>query len=158
MIMNTDVLNYQEDFDEIELILSRLLADTRAKALFLWTVNGEEISSHGEQFDSASLLALLANRATLPDDVTTLINGGEVTLLSPDGQEENIHIAIIAKQAILIFLFDQQPSVPMIHLRVRGVRHQLEHILSGIKTKSLQMAQPLFPEVSEQALNLLLGQ
>ena len=58
----TDVVMYDEEFNQIKTILSKLRTDANAKLVFLVDKNGQQIAAHGniDNLDTTSLASLTA--------------------------------------------------------------------------------------------------
>ena len=56
----TDVVMYDEEFNQIKTILSKLRTDANAKLVFLVDKNGQQIAAHGniDNLDTTSLASL----------------------------------------------------------------------------------------------------
>ncbi|MGH9322516.1 MAG: roadblock/LC7 domain-containing protein, partial [Vicinamibacteria bacterium] len=65
----TDVVMYDEEFNQIKTILSKLRTDANAKLVFLVDKNGQQIAAHGniDNLDTTSLASLTAGNVAATD-------------------------------------------------------------------------------------------
>ena len=65
----TDVVMYDEEFNQIKSIISKLRVDANAKLVFLVDKNGQQIAAHGniENLDTTSLASLTAGNVAATD-------------------------------------------------------------------------------------------
>ncbi len=111
--MSADFVLYEEEFKHLEEALRRLRQEANAKAVFLIDKNGQQIAAAGEieQFDTTSLASLTAGNVAATDGLAKLIGEREFSVLFHEGQQDHIHISIVAKRAILVVIFDDRSSL-----------------------------------------------
>src|ERR1700682_705825 len=99
-----DFVLYEEEFSHLEEALRRLRQEANGKAVFLIDKNGQQIAAAGEieQFDTTSLASLTARNMDANDGRATLSGEREFSVLFHEGQQDHIHISIVAKRAILV--------------------------------------------------------
>ena len=126
--MCADFVLYEEEFKHLEEALRRLRQEANAKAVFLIDKNGQQIASAGEveQFDTTSLASLTAGNVAATDGLAKLIGEREFSVLFHEGQQDHIHISIVAKRAILVVIFDDRSSLGLVRLRVKRACAELE--------------------------------
>lgn len=129
--------------------------EANAKAVFLIDCNGQPIASAGEieQFDTTSLASLTAGNLAANDGLAKLIGERELSVLFHEGQQDNIHISIPAKRAILVVIFDDRSSLGLVRLRVKRATAELERIFGLMEQKS---GTPL-TELTDQHIDDLFG-
>src|SRR5215218_1770318 len=105
---SADFVLYEEEFKHLEEALRRLRQEANAKAVFLIDKNGQQIAAAGEieQFDTTSLASLTAGNVAATDGLAKLIGEREFSVLFHEGQQDHIHITIVAKRAILVVIFE----------------------------------------------------
>jgi len=137
MSSHTFVL-YEEGHQRLEEALRRLRQDANAKAVFLIDKNGQQIAAAGEleQFDTTSLASLTAGNVAATDGLAKLIGEREFSVLFHEGQQDHIHISIVAKRAILVVIFDDRSSLGLTRLRVRQASGDLEKIFDAMAQRS----------------------
>src|SRR6185295_3045865 len=77
--MNGSMVMYDEEYQLIKAIISRLCGDANAKLVFLVDKNGQQIACHGEvgQIDTTSLASLTAGNVAATDGLARLIGEKE---------------------------------------------------------------------------------
>ena len=107
-----DIVMYEEEFNQIKAIISKLRIDANAKVVFLVDKNGQQIAAHGdiENLDTTSLASLTAGNVAATDGLARLIGEKEFSILFHEGEKDNIHISIVAQRVILVVIFDERSS------------------------------------------------
>ncbi len=163
--MSADFVLYEEEFKHLEEALRRLRQEANAKAVFLIDKNGQQIASAGEveQFDTTSLASLTAGNVAATDGLAKLIGEREFSVLFHEGQQDHIHISIVAKRAILVVIFDDRSSLGLVRLRVKRASVDLEKIFDTMAQKSEKgaggagPASP-FSEITDDDIDALFGE
>ncbi len=160
-----DFVLYEEEFKHLEEALRRLRQEANAKAVFLIDKNGQQIASAGEieQFDTTSLASLTAGNVAATDGLAKLIGEREFSVLFHEGQQDHIHISIVAKRAILVVIFDDRSSLGLVRLRVKRASVDLEKIFEMMVQKSERGAQESvhaspFSEITDDDIDALFGE
>jgi predicted regulator of Ras-like GTPase activity (Roadblock/LC7/MglB family) len=162
--MSADFVLYEEEFKHLEEALRRLRQEANAKAVFLIDKNGQQIASAGEteQFDVTSLASLTAGNVAATDGLAKLIGEREFSVLFHEGQQDHIHISIVAKRAILVVIFDDRSSLGLVRLRVKRASVDLEKIFEimlqkGERGAGTAHASP-FSEITDDDIDALFGE
>jgi predicted regulator of Ras-like GTPase activity (Roadblock/LC7/MglB family) len=163
--MSADFVLYEEEFRYLEEALRRLRQEANAKAVFLIDKNGQQIAAAGEieQFDTTSLASLTAGNVAATDGLAKLIGEREFSVLFHEGQQDHIHISIVAKRAILVVIFDDRSSLGLVRLRVKRANVDLEKIFEVMLQKgerdarSPTHASP-FSEITDDDIDALFGE
>ena len=114
-------------------------------------------------------LKQIALFADLPDDMLAQIatNVQEQTLpagevLFHEGQQDHIHISIVARRAILLVIFDERSSLGLVRLRVKRASSEMEQIFDDMVKKSQQSstgdAATPFSEITDDDIDALFGE
>jgi predicted regulator of Ras-like GTPase activity (Roadblock/LC7/MglB family) len=142
-----DFVLYEEEFHRLEEVLRRLRQDSNAKAVFLIDKNGQQIAAEGEidQFDTTSLASLTAGNVAATDGLAKLIGEREFSVLFHEGQQDHIHISIVAKRAILVVIFDDRSSLGLVRLRVKRASSDMEATFEAMVTKSSSTVPGMVP-------------
>ena len=121
-----DIVMYEEEFNQIKTIISKLRVDANAKVVFLVDKNGQQIAAHGEieNLDTTSLASLTAGNVAATDGLAKLI-----------GEKDNIHISIVAQRVILVVIFDERSSLGLVRLRVKKASQELNDVFARIMNK-----------------------
>jgi predicted regulator of Ras-like GTPase activity (Roadblock/LC7/MglB family) len=160
-----DFVLYEEEFKHLEEALRRLRQEANAKAVFLIDKNGQQIAAAGEidQFDTTSLASLTAGNVAATDGLAKLIGEREFSVLFHEGQQDHIHISIVAKRAILVVIFDDRSSLGLVRLRVKRANVDLEKIFDVMMQKGEKgtagtaHASP-FSEITDDDIDALFGE
>lgn len=160
-----DFVLYEEEFKHLEEALRRLRQEANAKAVFLIDKNGQQIASAGEieQFDTTSLASLTAGNVAATDGLAKLIGEREFSVLFHEGQQDHIHISIVAKRAILVVIFDDRSSLGLVRLRVKRASVDLEKIFEVMMQKGERGTQGAahaspFSEITDDDIDALFGE
>lgn len=160
-----DFVLYEEEFRQLEEALRRLRQEANGKAVFLIDKNGQQIAAAGEieQFDTTSLASLTAGNVAATDGLAKLIGEREFSVLFHEGQQDHIHISIVAKRAILVVIFDDRSSLGLVRLRVRRANGELEKIFEIMLQKGEREAQvpthaSPFAEITDDDIDALFGE
>jgi predicted regulator of Ras-like GTPase activity (Roadblock/LC7/MglB family) len=125
---------HEKEYNEIQSVLSKLLADSYAKVVFLVDKNGSLMASSGETagFDTTSLASLAAGNIAATGGLASLIGEKEFSILFHEGERDNMHISVVDNRLILVVIFDRRSSVGLVRLRVRRADEDLGRILKSI--------------------------
>jgi predicted regulator of Ras-like GTPase activity (Roadblock/LC7/MglB family) len=132
-----DIVMYEEEFNQIKQIISKLRIDANAKVVFLVDKNGQQIAAHGEieNLDTTSLASLTAGNVAATDGLAKLIGEKEFSILFHEGEKDNIHISIVASRVILVVIFDERSSLGLVRLRVKKASGDLNDVFARIMAK-----------------------
>jgi len=132
-----DFVMYEEEFQQIKFILSKLKDDANAKMVFLVDKNGSQIAYHGdlENVDTTSLASLTAGNVAATDGLAKLIGEPEFRVLFHEGSKDNIHISLVGNRIILVVIFDNHSSLGLVRLRVKKATGELEAVFNKIMEK-----------------------
>ena len=132
-----DIVMYEEEFNQIKAIISKLRVDANAKVVFLVDKNGQQIAAHGEieNLDTTSLASLTAGNVAATDGLAKLIGEKEFSILFHEGERDNIHISIVAQRVILVVIFDERSSLGLVRLRVKKASQELNDVFARIMSK-----------------------
>jgi len=129
---------YDEEFRQINVVIDKLLRDANAKVIFLVDKNGQLISGVGEveRFDTTSLASLTAGNIAATGGLAKLIGEKEFSILFHEGEKDNLHISIVGGRVILVVLFDSRSSLGLVRLRVKKASDELTVIFDGLMQKA----------------------
>ncbi len=132
-----DIVMYEEEFNQIKQIISKLRVDANSKVVFLVDKNGQQIAAHGdiENLDTTSLASLTAGNVAATDGLAKLIGEKEFSILFHEGEKDNIHISIVAQRVILVVIFDERSSLGLVRLRVKKASTELNDVFARIIQK-----------------------
>jgi len=129
---------YDEEFRQINIVIDKLLREANAKVIFLVDKNGQLISGVGEveRFDTTSLASLTAGNIAATGGLAKLIGEKEFSILFHEGEKDNLHISIVGGRLILVVLFDIRSSLGLVRLRVKKASDELTVIFDGLMQKA----------------------
>lgn len=135
---NPQMVMYEEEFQEINVVIERLLQEANAKVIFLVDKNGQLISGVGdtERFDTTSLASLTAGNIAATGGLAKLIGEKEFSILFHEGEKDNLHISIVGGRVILVVLFDSRSSLGLVRLRVKKSSDELSAIFEKLMKKA----------------------
>jgi predicted regulator of Ras-like GTPase activity (Roadblock/LC7/MglB family) len=135
---STDLIMYDEEFQQIKDVITRLRQDANAKIVFLVDKNGQQIAAQGdiEAVDTTSLASLTAGNVAATDGLARLIGEKEFSILFHEGEKDNIHISIVAQRVILVVIFDERSSIGLVRLRVKRGSEALQKVLEEVYKRS----------------------
>ena len=135
---NPTLVMYDEEFQEVNEVIGRLLTEANAKVIFLVDKNGQLISGVGEtdRFDTTSLASLTAGNIAATGGLAKLIGEKEFSILFHEGEKDNLHISIVGGRVILVVLFDARSSLGLVRLRVKKSSEELSAIFAKLMKKS----------------------
>lgn len=132
-----DFVMYEEEFQQIKTILSKLKDDANAKMVFLVDRNGSQIAYQGDldNLDATSLASLTAGNVAATDGLAKLLGEPEFRVLFHEGSRDNIHISLVGNRIILVVIFDNRSSLGLVRLRVKRATGDLETVFNKIMEK-----------------------
>ena len=161
--MSTPVVLYEQEYEQLKRVITRLCADANAKFVFLVDKNGQQIAAHGEMLnlDTTSLASLTAGNVAATDGLAHLIGERGFPVLSHEGERDNLHISIVAARVILVVIFDERSSLGLVRLRVKRATGEMNSIFELIDAKigrerdmGIALDSP-FAEITEEDIDAL---
>jgi len=133
----TDLVVYEEDYEKINQILNRLLAESNAKFVLLVDRSGQLISIQGEteSMDSMAFASLSAGNYAATSELARIMGEREFSVLFHQGDRESIHISVVADRVILVVVFDDRTTLGLVRLRVNKANEELDKVFSAIFEK-----------------------
>jgi predicted regulator of Ras-like GTPase activity (Roadblock/LC7/MglB family) len=163
-MLGSSFVMYEEEFEKISAILTRLWTDSNAKIVFLVDKNGQQIAAKGdlERVDATSLASLTAGNVAATDGLARLIGEKEFSILFHEGEKDNIHISIVGQRLILVVIFDERSSLGLVRLRVRKSAAEIEDVLAVMATKAAtqggEVAASPFAEITDEDIDALFSE
>jgi predicted regulator of Ras-like GTPase activity (Roadblock/LC7/MglB family) len=163
-LTSSDFVLYEEEFQRLEEALRRLRQEANGRAVFLIDKNGQQLAAAGEveQFDTTTLASLTAGNVAATDGLAKLIGEREFSVLFHEGQQDHIHISIVAKRAILVVIFDERSSLGLVRLRVKRASGDLEKIFETMLQKGeasgSQTGSSPFSEITDDDIDALFSE
>ena len=155
---NQNIVMHEEEFRQIADLCDRLNRDSNARAVLLVDRNGQFITSHGDidRLDTTSLASLTAGNIAATSGLAKLIGEKEFPNIFHEGEQDHLHLSIVAQRAILVVMFDRRTSLGLVRLRVRKTIAQLTQIFESIEAKSKGQASGVsLGEISDDDIDRL---
>jgi predicted regulator of Ras-like GTPase activity (Roadblock/LC7/MglB family) len=156
--MNPDMVMYEEEFQQIQVVCSRLHRESNSKAVLLIDKNGQLIAESGDtaNIDTTSLSSLTAGNVAATGGMAKLLKEKEFTGQFHEGEHTNIHISLVANRVILVILFDERSSLGLVRLRVRKAGDELTRIFDALMSKVATPSAPsIFSEITDEDIDNL---
>jgi predicted regulator of Ras-like GTPase activity (Roadblock/LC7/MglB family) len=156
--MNPDMVMYEEEFQQIQVVCSRLHRESNSKAVLLIDKNGQLIAESGDtsNLDTTSLSSLTAGNVAATGGIAKLLKEKEFTGQFHEGEHVNIHISLVANRVILVILFDERSSLGLVRLRVRKAADELTRIFDALMSKVQTPSAPsIFSEITDEDIDNL---
>jgi predicted regulator of Ras-like GTPase activity (Roadblock/LC7/MglB family) len=132
-----NLIMFEDDYSKINQLLTRLLDDSSAKFVLLVDRSGQLISIQGETetIDSMAFATLSAGNYAATSELAKIIGEREFSVLFHQGENESIHISIVAKRIILVVVFDNRTTLGLVRLRVKKAIEELNPVFNAIFEK-----------------------
>lgn len=155
---NQQMVMYEEEFNQIQTIVGRLVKEANAQVVFIIDKNGQPIAEAGEteQLDTTSLASLTAGNIAATGGIAKLLRENDFSTQFHEGERRNIHIQLVGNRVILVVIFDYKTSLGLVRLRVKKASEQLNAIFESLedKAKSGAHATP-FAEITDDDIDNL---
>ena len=137
-MVNPQMVMYEEEFNQIQTVVDRLVRDANAKVVFIVDKNGQLISAAGDidNVDTTSLASLTAGNIAATGGLAKLIGEKEFSILFHEGEKDNLHISIVGGRVNLVVLFDNRSSLGLVRLRVKKSSDELSAIFDKLLKKA----------------------
>ena len=136
-MVNPQMVMYEEEFNQIQAVVDRLVRDANAKVVFIVDKNGQLIAASGEvdNIDTTSLASLTAGNIAATGGIAKLLRENEFATQFHEGENANIHIQLVGNRVILVVIFDSKSSLGLVRLRVRKASEELNRIFEALLSK-----------------------
>ena len=155
---SSDMVMYEEEFQQIQVVCARLHRESNSKAVLLIDKNGQLIAESGETatLDTTSLSSLTAGNVAATGGIAKLLKEKEFTGQFHEGEHTNIHISLVAQRVILVILFDERSSLGLVRLRVRKASDELGRIFDSLMSKVKEPTAPsILSEITDEDIDNL---
>lgn len=125
----------KNDIGKLEEIISDQLLDSGAEHVVLTDLSGNLIMERGslEMEDIFSLAAVSAANFAATAEIARLIGEEDFTLLFHKGGRRNVHFSRLAKDYLIITLFNDNVSLGLIRLKLGGAIDEMAAVFAGQK-------------------------
>jgi predicted regulator of Ras-like GTPase activity (Roadblock/LC7/MglB family) len=134
---NPHMVMYEEEFNQIQAIVDRLVRDANSKVVFIIDKNGQLIAASGDsdQIDTTSLASLTAGNIAATGGMAKLLRENDFSTQFHEGERSNIHIQLVGNRVILVVIFDNKTSLGLVRLRVKKASEELNGIFEALMRK-----------------------
>ena len=157
-MVNPQMVMYEEEFNQIQAVVDRLVKEANAKVVFIVDKNGQLIAQSGdiENLDSTSLASLTAGNIAATGGMAKLLRENEFATQFHEGEKANIHIQLVGKRVILVVIFDARSSLGLVRLRVKKASEELNSIFEGLLRKVSEPGRDSpFAEITDEDIDNL---
>jgi predicted regulator of Ras-like GTPase activity (Roadblock/LC7/MglB family) len=157
-MVNPQMVMYEEEFNQIQVVVDRLVKDANAKVVFIVDKNGQLIAASGDvdNLDTTSLASLTAGNIAATGGMAKLLKENEFATQFHEGEKANIHIQLVGNRVILVVIFDSKSSLGLVRLRVRKASEELNHIFESLLKKVQEPgADSPFAEITDEDIDNL---
>lgn len=157
--MNSQLVLYEEEYNQIVSICDALQRDACAKAVFLVDKNGQLLASSGETagMDTTSLASLTAGNIAATGGLAQLLGEKEFSIQFHEGEKDNIHISLVGQRVILVIIFDERSSLGLVRLRVKKAGRELSETMESINAKAREQGSTVFSEITDDDIDNIFG-
>jgi predicted regulator of Ras-like GTPase activity (Roadblock/LC7/MglB family) len=157
-MVNPQMVMYEEEFNQIQTVVDRLVKDANAKVVFIVDKNGQLIAASGDvdNLDTTSLASLTAGNIAATGGMAKLLKENEFATQFHEGENANIHIQLVGNRVILVVIFDAKSSLGLVRLRVRKASEELNRIFEELLRKVQEPgADSPFAEITDEDIDNL---
>jgi predicted regulator of Ras-like GTPase activity (Roadblock/LC7/MglB family) len=139
----SELIMFEEDYAKINDILSELKTESNSKFVLLVDRSGQLISIQGEieAIDSMAFASLSAGNYAATSELANILGEKEFSVLFHQGENESIHISIVADRVILVVVFDNRTTLGLVRLRVKKAIEELSDVFQDIYDKVLERSE-----------------
>ncbi len=157
-MVNPQMVMYEEEFNQIQQVVDRLVKGADARVVFIVDKNGQLIAAGGdsENIDTTSLASLTAGNIAATGGMAKLLKENEFATQSHEGENANIHIQLVGNRVILVVIFDTKSSLGLVRLRVKRASEELNQIFEKLLKKVQEPgADSPFAEITDDDIDNL---
>jgi len=157
-MVNPQMVMYEEEFNQIQVVVERLVRDANAKVVFIVDKNGQLIAAAGDidNVDTTSLASLTAGNIAATGGMAKLLKEQEFATQFHEGEKANIHIQLVGNRVILVVIFDSKSSLGLVRLRVKKASEELNHVFEVLLKKVHDpAADSPFAEITDEDIDNL---
>lgn len=157
--MNSQLVLFEEEYNQIVEICDALQRDACAKAVFLVDKNGQLLANSGEtaNMDTTSLASLTAGNIAATGGLAQLLGEKEFAIQFHEGERDNIHISLVGQRVILVIIFDERSSLGLVRLRVKKAGSALATLMEAVNAKAQEQGSSVFSEITDDDIDNLFG-
>ena len=151
---------YEPELRQIHALCEKLHGSCQARAVVLVDKNGQFIASFGDvaALDTTSLASLTAGNMAATQGLAQLIGEREFPSVFHEGNNESLHLSVVAQQAILVVVFDHSTTLGLVRLRAKKTCAALAELFGTIASKAASSKNSApFSEITDADIDGLFG-
>src|SRR5690606_15505827 len=124
----------EEDSRRIDEILGAFLVESSARTALIVDRTGQLVATVGQEvaFDPTAFASLTAADFSANDQLARMLGEPEFGALFHQGERESMYLADIARRVILVVLFDNDTTLGLVKLRMKGAVGELNGIFHAM--------------------------
>jgi predicted regulator of Ras-like GTPase activity (Roadblock/LC7/MglB family) len=124
----------EDDFRQIQTILSDFLGESSARTALIVDRTGQMVATVGESpvFDQTAFASLTAADFSANDQLARMLGELEFGALFHQGERESMYLADVARRVILVVLFDNRTTLGLVKLRVKSTVARLSQVFNDM--------------------------
>ncbi len=128
---------YEEDYWAMNSVMSDLLKSSNSRSSLLIDRTGQLVTNVGTppDFDVVAFASLCAADFEANNQLAKLIGEKDFSTLYHQGVEDSMYLARIARDVILVVLFDKSTTLGLVRLRVKRAVDELSAIVERLFEK-----------------------
>lgn len=157
-MVNPQMVMYEEEFNQIQSVVDRLVRDANAKVVAIVDKNGQMIAVSGDvdNVDTTSLASLTAGNIAATGGIAKLLKENEFATQFHEGEKNHFYIQLVGHRVILVVIFDAKSSLGLVRLRVKKASEELNHIFESLLRKVQEPgADSPFAEITDEDIDNL---
>ena len=125
------------DLQEIESLLSKFVAESRARCALLVDRTGRILASVGDTggIDTVTFGSLAAADYSAGDQIAALLGEPEIASLYHHGDRQSMFLADLSGWAILAALFDHRTTLGMVRVKTKAVTPAFAELFAEIERR-----------------------
>ncbi len=157
-MINPQMVMYEEEFNQIQTVVDRLVRDANAKVVFIVDKNGQLISASGDidSVDTTSLASLTAGNIAATGGIAKLLKENDFATQFNEGEKSNTYTQLAGNRVILVVIFDARSSLGLVRLRVKKANEELTQIFDALLKKTAEPGSDSpFAEITDEDIDNL---
>lgn len=126
---------YEEQINQIESMISKMLKGCEAKCALLVDKDGHLITRQGftHSLDTTALAALLAGSFASTREIARLVGESEFSVLFHQGKKDHIHMSLVDDRSILVVIFDDRTTIGMVRLYAKETAVEVRKVFEDLE-------------------------
>ncbi|RKX29483.1 MAG: roadblock/LC7 domain-containing protein [Candidatus Zixiibacteriota bacterium] len=135
---------YEEETQQIDALISKMLKAAEAKCGLLVDKDGHLITRQGftNMLDTTALAALLAGSFASTKEIAKLVGEPEFSVLFHQGKKDHIHMSLVGERSILVVIFDDRTTIGMVRLYAKETAIELAKVFEKVTNGSRDKTKP----------------